>query len=234
MKLRKSSFTRGPIGYPTVLLVGAWVSLWLLWPQVKSSRVRAGRLPEPRVSYIPLQRQDAITHRSPVLFARGSRLGFSLTTDEEGTAAAFSPGPSPAEPTFLEPATFPAPKQPPMRIGREGLTPAHYRPEWAASGLTIAATNRQPKLLVEPSPTLKECGFQIPEELAAKVVGLGMPCLLTAHVEMTRDGRVRNVFLEDPSGDGALNRAVLGMLEKAILRRHGAPCAGKVLVSFGR
>lgn len=233
----RRQFTRGVIGYPTVLLAIAWFGIWLLWPQVTAPRQPKLRLPKPRIGFTRLQSEDVIAYKRPTLFARSADGDFAAFTDQDPAIASFVRVHRPTQPVYLE---FPA-----IRHAQEDGTAAFILEPPAQPALRRWYPDlQQPappkareaswKLLVEPASSLKECGFRIPDAMAERLAALGKAFALVARVAINASGRVEEVFLEDRTDDLEINRAVLGALERGMVSSVGRPCRGRIVVSLNR
>ena len=68
-------YSRGPIGFPSVLLAVAWGAIWLLWPSLKPDATAARRSSVSGLEVSVGAAQESL-YMSPILFARSTRVGF--------------------------------------------------------------------------------------------------------------------------------------------------------------
>jgi hypothetical protein len=125
--------------------------------------------------------------------------------------------------------------------GKDAFDPAATR---LADGRSYAPVRVQPDLFkrephggrhlqVAPAESLRRRGFhvqRVPDRLLARGGENGWQ--VQAYVEIADDGRVEHVFIESGTDNAALNRDVIGMLQRGRVTEAGPRCSGRVVVSL--
>ena len=231
MPFRRARYVRGIVGYPSVLLVVAWVGLWFLWPRVPPALNLPGRVPRPRVVYHAAAGAAASLYVSPVVFALSSRVGFGMperSTSSPDTAPARM-APSPRFLGWPEAAAL-YPVMPRDVGGVLGPEERAYHPLWPAPAALAGPATNVVEVVMQSRGALRSAGFSA--RLPPELVGMSEALWVTeAFVVLDKDGVPEHVFLEKRCQDAKINDAVVRALHRGRAPGATSPVAGRVVIS---
>jgi len=228
-------YYRTLIDMPSLLIAGAALAIWMLWPKIH--RMSESRdLPPPRVFSMHMKTDDNSLAMSPALFAIPSPMGFS-GLDLGGVPDV--PGAlSDRPPHFLKRHPFSTDRD----YGFPDSSLLRKNVKASLSGYVHRSGSRkvleQPKspemrLIVEPSGPLKQRGFSTPPIPDEDIKYLDTAWMVSLVVDIDEDGDVENVFVENGCDDHNINDMVIRMASKGRLAKTGGRCSGRVTVNFG-
>jgi len=234
MPRRKSPYSGGSIGFPSVILAGAWAGLWLLWPPLDFTSTPARRLPDVRVSYVKFGAGQGSLYMKPYLFGLPSRVGFRFRfpEDDSGVPAGLS-GHCVNHSRLLDRDEAVVKKVAVSDIRGRSVELGEYRPHLEPVSAFSRKAAGEMRTLVMTSGELKDKGFQVPEFPEGVLKQFDKPWRVAVYVEIGNDGRVEHVFLESGNHDPAVDAAVVRHMHRGKLSRPGTGCTGRVTVSFG-
>lgn len=215
---------------PSVLIAGAWIGIWFVWPQESGER-RQARPRRSRTALVQLPRGQERLHVDPTLFGRRSRIGFTIAERKDlvpettpykrnGTAALL-----PRELGVSSPTAVPD--------AGGGATEGAYRPAWECEEMFPPAGGDAALLQVQPRGELKRLDLQVPDLPARILEHTDQPWSLVLFVEADRAGSVEHVFVEKGSGIGEIDDAVVRAMYRGRLDSTGTACSGRVDIGFG-
>jgi hypothetical protein len=217
---------------PTVLIVVAWLAIWLLWPRNGADRPRLRVPASASVGYLA-GGPAAPWYVEPDWFARTTRPGFGMP---DVTAAMDSAVPDRSmveSPRFVEGG---------MEVERPGGgampetgTNAGYLVRWPSRPAFLPAAPAPP-VVVTMSAELTGCRFDLPADpLPPGTNGVrtqpDKPWQVVAHVDVGTDGRTENVLIELGCEDSRLNATIARWLQRGVAGRAGAPVSGRITIS---
>lgn len=221
---------------PTLGLVAAWCTLWMVWPDQHTSSAHAGGSPSaPRYVFLP-QQEDSRLSVPAVPFPLPSEHGFSgaLREDRE-------------EPESLKPVRIDlarvlkrpvSRKSSPLLVDAAALAAeaeyglADYEPPSSSTVRVSPANNATRRLSLELSEGLLPFRPAFKKVLANESLLTVGSWSATAHVEIRDDGVVSHVFLETPTRSASLNSLVVRSLHRSCLTNVTGECEGQLILSW--
>jgi len=229
MKGANSSHELRMFSFPSIIIAAIWVSLWFLWPhgEIKVMR-RQPVLFSPRVVFVKA---------SDNLNSRSSSFDALKMSTEAGDTVVVTPWLASRQARILERNTIASDESARGRMMRGGDNPLFmgmegYSPVWEDIPVFNSTTDGIMHLTVEPMGALWDYGFQVPEFLS-DIKKNDIPWSVAVFVEIDRNGKVENVFLESGCGNKEINSIVVKSMYRGKLTIPGTRCEGRVKVNFG-
>lgn len=233
-RLAMTTLGRLGICIPTLAVAAAAAALWLLWPEpsvVTAPVRRAGQ-----VRFVGRLKTADHLYRSPVLFGRSSKIGFTVPEPKEDLARRVTPerNEMPAllewDPAFVAP---PAATVVPVKPVSEAVS---YRPSLPDTGGFEVTRDGIPHVLrTRLSPSLSSRDWEC-AALAQQVAAFtSQVWRVRAFVTLDDTGRASHVFLEESSGRRDIDVAVVRALHYGCGSIGNGPGSGYIdVVSQGR
>jgi len=231
-KLRHFAFYRRPIDAPSVLIVAAWLALWMVWPWGGSRPARV-RIPgSMQVRYVDPGGAESYRRPTAFLFAPGLAGSGPAARDFgeiqrvahrprrrmlDNVAGVFEPVP-------LESAS-------PARDARDSL--GEYSSLWIDSPAFMRAGGGQSRLVVWCSDALRDAGFRLADVLEAEMVS-GKSWEVVLEVEAAAGGRIEHVFVINSSGDSSIDAGLVRAAYRATLPGATPGLRGRVTIGCER
>lgn len=218
---------------PAALVALGWVALWFLWPHGELAPHRIRRRSAPHLRYAG--RQDGYERpavASDVAVIPSSALR-RLEDRDDLTMLLYKPAAGGAlERAAAQQAGSVCATQAPA-IEFQGIRVEAYRPFWDFPAAFGAVTSRPPALVMELAPSLQGRGFRLPDAPPeiGKTGTTGWQAVF--QVECGTDGRVEHVFLEQGTGNAALDGALSKWLDRGAVTAGTGVCSGRIVVNFG-
>lgn len=216
-----------PVDVPTVLLVAAWLTIWLLFPLNGHDKQRSRMPTTGRVGYLA-GGPAAPWYLEPDWFARTTRPGFGMPDVTAAMDSAVPERSALGTPRFVGGGLdIDAPASGEMP---ETATNAGMRVRWAAKP-AFAPVFSAPPVVVTMSQGLTTCGFALPPFTNdVKTVPAG-PWQVVAHVDVDAEGRVENALIELGCEDPRVNATIARWLCRGVASAPGTAVSGRVMIS---
>lgn len=226
MKRSTSSYVTPMIGVPYIVIALAWVLLWFLWPHGIGVKRRPVVSPV-RVAFV---RYSEAAFSRPVPFPVGSAVTGTLNL------VTVAPWQVPRTPRLLERKSGGdewGGGRDEAFADRAGRELKAYRPVWTEPGLFAGPADASLHVTVEATGTLAGNGFQVPD-FQASLKKTNLPWLVSAFVQVDKNGRVERVFLEAGCENRDINSLVVKALYRGRVSSPGTRCEGRVRVNYGQ
>lgn len=229
MKREEASYLPGFAGLPYVILAVLWVLIWCLWPSANGTPRRANRAGIPPRVFL------ATGHDSLYIKPFAHHAWTRATGDEEENNAGRLPPLPPHEARYLD-----RPGEDPETALLNSLEPVStaagreltgYRPFWPANPVFTEGRGGDMKVTVRMSDALETLGFRFPD-FPASVTNSGKAWTAAVTVEIGDAGLPEHVFLETPSENKDVNKAVVRTISQGMLAKPGQKCEGKIKIEY--
>ena len=228
MAKNRYQYSRGPVDAVALLIVFAWIAIWVLWDRGEPDLRGRGIAPT-RIVYVAERALDAL--EDELMFI--ARHDAAVTGAREERIVSASIG-IPSRPRFLD--------APLVKNGKNlsdlkralgdsvASTMKTYAPAWPDSDMYRSDAGQEGLFLVAMSQRLQDCGFELPINLFDGVGDVDASWQARVHVDCSVDGRPRHVFLEEASENKEINGWLVRTMYQATLSVTGATCSGWITV----
>ncbi len=228
LRLRGGPYSRGWVGFPTVLVTVGWIALWLLWPTAQPVPRPVRIASSARIEHSPLP--SAWRHAGPPsVFVEPWFPTPSGSDEAVPTLSAFLPRAE--RPVMLEREPEPIVMPPSLAAGVAQPFASRLASLPETQVRFPAPPDAMPTVACEISPVLEGWGFAVPADALTAVkqaAGVGTVAL---HVALDRDGWPEHVFVEESSGDQRFDAIVAQAVYRGRTeRRPDTPAAGRVVI----
>lgn len=228
------AFYRQPLDLPAVVLVVAWVGLWLLWP-ARSVMPERVRMPTGmHIRCVDLGVGGKNSYLRPSAFLDSGLTGAAVPA--EGFADMLrAPRRMRSRPLVDErwPSGDASPTQEASLAGEVRAAMRPYVPQWRSAPAFLRSGTQDAQLVVRCSESLRRAGLQMAQLFDPDLMN-GRSWQVRLYVEGDRRGTVQHVFVEQGSGDSVTDASLVRAMYRATLPDGAAGVYGRVTISYDR
>ena len=230
MKPRRKKGSRLLAGVPTIVVCGLWVVLCQAWPSREQPAVAQRRHLQACVRYLEQEPADS----GALLFVRSPQDPGDLLTEESPDALRVMRIRGRAHLLDrAEPAAAGGDIRDRLAVPWPAGSNVAFRVSLPDEPVFAAVTNLERRIATEVSDSLRRRGFRLPEFDPSLWGRTGVAWQVALAVECGEDGKLADVYVEAGTADPALNLAVARSVETSGAADAGAPCRGRVIISYG-